>query len=348
LYKKFALIFLVALGLMISVKTIYKKREVGKRFNVEKAGFFLKNQMSENGEFFSEMCYKNECKQDHNYFVTISIMLLLTELDKVLFDYGPPINFIKSGMHRNGLWQFWVGRGRAWDIDDTSLASQLLYKKGCFIKNEQLLLSNLNKKGLIKTWIPFSKDKTIESDESDVDIVANSNAFLYIKSEPERTSFCHKVNKLIESQSYEEMILYYPDSLDFYFSISKVHKDKMCISKNSIEHITVNTLRLIKTKDKLSDSSQLAKIILILLNFEVYEKNILCQLIKKISFMQRKDGGFVSGIHFWGPSTCISTPKEYTWKSDALTTAYNLVAFYKTMELFQPLDACFCCENYND
>jgi len=319
-------------------------------FNVDASISFLKDRILESGEFYSQMCYKNDCKEDNNYFVTISVMLLLLDLETELFDYSSSIEFVKNGMFENGLWRFWVERGRAWDIDDTSLASYLISKKGLsLVENEKLILSNLNAKGLLKTWIPISDGDKFDTDEIDVCLVANANAFLYIKSEPERSVFCKVVDEMIENRSYENMILYYPDPLDFYFAISKTHKSKECLSQKSVEYILKRTLEISK---KYSSSIETnagiwSKTVLTMLNLGFKNKDILCSLIDQAFSFQTQEGGFVSGVHFKG--AVISNTEDYTWKSDALTTAYVMAAFFELKKFIKSsentLTGCVC-DNY--
>jgi hypothetical protein len=301
---------------------------------IEKGVRFIRSNQSVSGEFNSQLCIKDKCENDNNYFTTISILLLLKEIrPNAVWDnsHANAISFIKQGMNAESLWRFWTDKITPPDVDDTALASFLLLDENISLPNKAAIIANRSPEGLFYTWIHDDADNP---KYNDIDMVINSNVILYLNHDPYHKDICDNANKLIAEHKEMDNIWYYPHLLDFYFAISRVHKHKPCLLAKSIKEIlkSVDSIKsTINTNEFANDPSQLAKAVHVILDLDHKNTATIDFFLNRLKGMQRLDGGFSSGIFFLGPPP--PTPRISSWKSESLATAYVISAMSKSIRL---------------
>ena len=126
--------------------------------------FLSVNQMS-SGEFRTlagpEGSLERDAQYDPSIFTTVNVATSLLDIadDTAQRTVKRAAEFLLSEMLPGGLWRFWTkahpgSRGMPPDVDDTACAASLLGALGYSVpENRRMLLANLNRQGLFRTWI---------------------------------------------------------------------------------------------------------------------------------------------------------------------------------------------------
>ncbi|MBU3665921.1 MAG: hypothetical protein FGM15_08635 [Chthoniobacterales bacterium] len=131
---------------------------------------FLEKSQLPSGEFLTLVGpgpdLLQDAKHDPSVFTAVNVATSLIDID----DLGArrivrhAADFLLTEMQPGGLWKFWTkahpgSRGMPPDVDDTACAASLLGALGYSMPdNRRMLLANLNRQGLFRTWItPSSK-----------------------------------------------------------------------------------------------------------------------------------------------------------------------------------------------
>jgi len=248
---------------------------------IEEGIDILLSRQEQNGEFTSVSCKSPDRKQCsvHKGSVFISTFILYSlnfvkSNSKAQAIVKKGANFVQSKMEDGDLWRFW-GNRIDYDLDDTSCSSFILELSDKSLLNKDKIYSNMDQKGLFKTWIR-------ESGKNDVDGVVNANVLLYLGENRKTIPACSAlVDAVIENNEFS-LNYYYPDIAFFYYTLSRAYFEKQmkCIEKG-IPVIVTKVENMLNESISDNDVMRTAVLLNTLLNFKEYS-NLMDVSAKKL------------------------------------------------------------------
>jgi hypothetical protein len=160
-------------------------------------------------------------------------------------------DFLEGYMKPFGVWQHFTHGHilyeiEPYDVDDTAMASALLQAMGRKVpNNKRVLLRNVNRSGLVYTWLTFRKAcifnpaylyfllrelrhpvksfffwKVVEAERGDIDAVVNANVLSYLGVRKDTVPIAQYLAKVIESgqESYCDKWYLNVNTVRYFFS----------------------------------------------------------------------------------------------------------------------------------
>ena len=252
----------------------------------------------------------------------------------------------------NDLWTHF-GKGHEfasvipYDLDDTAMASSFLVKRGIrSLKNQELILENMNRMKNFYTWVCFRRDMTwslsffkscvnelkkpirthffwkwTESDRGDVDAVVNANVLSYVGIREETRNVVAMIKNILRSDGEDNCDKWYRKSMTIYYAFSR------CIKEFEDEFMDIRNLLTQKVLDRLSDDggimnnamdTALGLTTLFNVCYSGKEKEAMGRFLLAL---QDTNGSWPCSIYYYGG------PKKITgWGSDTIVTSLCLDA----------------------
>ncbi|WP_316820145.1 hypothetical protein [Pedobacter gandavensis] len=319
---------------------------------------FLEDHQFPNGEF---CCYIGDedtmkmCITQSNIFPSSLIAYSLLQLRHL-----PVVNqildrtaaFLQYQTMRAGVWNNFTVLNPLFpicppDVDNTVCASYVLNALNKdYPSNEQIILANRSKSGLLYTWYTFRKFfvpvkdywllclrelkhpissflfwKNTEASRYDIDAVVNANVLFHLGYKEETAAIVPFLLQIIKMEKEADCDLWYRNPFTIYYFFSRIYKAGIKEMESARSAINDRVLKAANADGSFGTGILDTALGLITLINGGHETAILDQAVEFIISKQKKSGGWPRwALYYGGPK------KRLCYGSEELTTGFCLEA----------------------